>query len=46
MNSEERYKICQACPEFKKKTKQCGICHCFMPLKVKVSIAACPAKKW
>jgi len=43
---EERYSICQTCPKFKKTIKLCGICKCFMPVKVKIAGAKCPDNKW
>ena len=44
--AKERLKICKKCPNFNKVTKQCGICHCIMPLKVKLPLATCPIEKW
>lgn len=41
-----RYDICQKCPELRKSTKQCKICHCFMPVKTRVLNAECPLGKW
>lgn len=37
----ERLAICKGCDHFKKFTKQCSICHCFMPAKVQLSGATC-----
>jgi len=42
----ERYEICKACDDFISLTKQCKLCMCIMPLKVKWSGATCPAGKW
>jgi hypothetical protein len=38
--------ICEQCPHYNKKTTQCGICGCFMPLKTKLPHAECPLGKW
>jgi hypothetical protein len=44
--AEERYSICQACPELIKLTKQCKKCGCFMAVKSKMKLAECPLGKW
>lgn len=44
--ANKRYEICKRCPEFKKLTGQCSICHCFMSAKVKLPDASCPLHKW
>jgi hypothetical protein len=44
--SEERYSICNACPELIKLTKQCKKCGCFMAAKTKLQLATCPLGKW
>ena len=43
---KERYSICNSCPEFIGLTKQCRKCGCFMHLKTKIQVAACPLNKW
>ena len=43
--SEQRYTICQSCPDFQA-TLTCRLCGCFMPAKVKLEQATCPAGKW
>lgn len=43
--AKERYDICKACPNFQA-TLTCGLCGCFMPGKVKLENATCPAGKW
>jgi hypothetical protein len=43
---EERYAICQACPEFIGLTKQCRKCGCLMKLKTKILASECPLQKW
>lgn len=44
--SNERYSICQSCPELIKLTKQCKKCGCFMKAKVTLEKATCPLGKW
>ena len=44
--AEERYSICNACPELIKLTKQCKKCGCFMLAKTKLQLATCPLGKW
>ena len=44
--AEERYSICQACPELIKLTTTCKKCGCFMVAKTKLQGAACPIGKW
>lgn len=44
--AEERFNICQGCPELIPVTNQCKICKCFMSQKVKLSNASCPIGKW
>jgi hypothetical protein len=42
----ERMKICIQCEHFWKFTKQCALCKCFMPVKVRLPGQVCPIKKW
>ena len=42
LSHEERYKICQKCPNLNKRWKVCTVCNCFMPLKTKLRWAECP----
>lgn len=44
--AEQRYSICQNCPELIKLTKQCKKCGCFMFAKTKLAQATCPLEKW
>ena len=44
--AQERLKVCEACPEFAKVSRQCKLCWCFLDLKVKLLEAQCPADKW
>ena len=43
---QQRFDICQACPELIHATAQCKKCGCFMKLKTKLKEAACPIGKW
>lgn len=43
---EARLAICNTCPAFKKNTKRCGKCGCFMSLKSTLQLAKCPLDKW
>ena len=38
----KRYALCKSCEKFKETTKFCGICGCFMPLKVNMLNMSCP----
>ena len=44
----KRYAICKSCEKFNATTKFCGVCGCFMPLKVTWLGATCPddPPKW
>ena len=44
--SDERFNICKSCPELIKLTSQCRQCGCFMAVKTKFKLAACPIGKW
>ncbi len=44
--SKERYDTCLECEHFRKVTKQCKICNCFMQAKVQFQDAQCPKNKW
>ena len=48
MKSSEKLKICEECEFYKASLKQCKICGCFMPAKVLLPFAKCPADppKW
>tara|TARA_B100001971_G_C18114300_1_gene495955 strand:+ start:60 stop:350 length:291 start_codon:yes stop_codon:yes gene_type:complete len=43
---EERYAICEDCSEFKKLTRQCKVCSCFMPAKTLFNKSRCPKGYW
>jgi len=42
----ERYSICEDCSQFKKSTRQCKICSCFMPAKTLFNRSRCPKGYW
>ena len=44
----KRYALCKSCEHFRVATKSCGICNCFMPLKVNFLSISCPddPPKW
>jgi hypothetical protein len=44
--SDQRFSICQGCPELIKLSKQCKKCGCFMAIKTKLQAATCPLGKW
>jgi len=44
--ANERYSICQECPELINLTKQCKKCGCIMKFKTKLEQASCPIGKW
>jgi len=41
--SDARLDICRQCEHFNNIVKTCGICYCFMPAKVLLAHASCPA---
>ena len=41
----ERIAICKACPNLTK-LNFCKLCGCFMPAKVRIPAAECPALLW
>lgn len=41
-----RLAICEPCPNYSPKSKQCGVCRCYLPAKVKVPAESCPINKW
>lgn len=44
--ASRRISICESCPLFKKMTRRCSECGCFMDAKSKLLPAACPIGKW
>lgn len=43
---EYRLKICNSCAAFRKNTKRCSKCGCFMNFKSTLKQAKCPIGKW
>ena len=44
--SRERLKVCEDCPSFRKLSRQCALCNCFLDLKTKLVAASCPIERW
>jgi hypothetical protein len=44
--AEQRFSICQSCPELIHITNQCKKCGCFMRAKTKLINSQCPLGKW
>jgi len=42
----DRYAMCLGCDRFRRATRQCRECGCFMPVKVRVPNVNCPLGKW
>jgi len=42
----ERMKVCIECEHFRKPLKQCKLCGCFMPIKVRIPTMMCPINRW
>tara|TARA_R100001594_G_scaffold32638_3_gene60690 strand:- start:72 stop:476 length:405 start_codon:yes stop_codon:yes gene_type:complete len=42
VDSRERYRICQSCPNFINLTKQCKLCGCLMFIKCRIPQYKCP----
>lgn len=43
---EERYSICQSCPNLHEATNRCKLCGCFMGVKTWMKNQKCPINKW
>ena len=41
-----RLAICEGCEFFRKRSRTCMKCGCFMSLKTTLAKAECPVKKW
>ena len=41
-----RLAICMGCDHYRSWAKQCRICKCFMPVKVRIPNTRCPIQKW
>ena len=46
MRPAERYAVCLECEEFRPWAKQCKVCKCIMPIKVRIPSMSCPLGKW
>ena len=48
LSMNDSYKICLECEKFRKITKTCKVCNCFMPVKTMMPGAQCPDNppKW
>ena len=44
--AKARYKVCQACDQFRQVTRTCASCGCFLPLKVVAPFLSCPLNRW
>jgi hypothetical protein len=42
----KRVDTCHRCPHFKPKTRQCGLCLCFVDAKSKLATESCPDHRW
>jgi hypothetical protein len=43
---EQRLITCSNCSEFRKMSRQCSLCGCFMDVKARYKHATCPQGKW
>jgi hypothetical protein len=41
-----RMKICNGCKVFNKESARCGLCGCFMKIKIRLEASNCPLGKW
>jgi len=41
-----RLTICCTCEHYRQSLKQCKLCNCIMPVKVRFKQASCPDKRW
>ena len=44
--AESRLTECERCENFKRVSRQCSLCSCFMDAKTKLLHAGCPINKW
>jgi len=42
----QRYARCRICEFYDARIKQCEICGCFVPLKIKLATEECPLGRW
>jgi len=43
---DTRMKICNSCKMFDKESARCGLCGCFMKIKIRLEASSCPLGKW
>ena len=41
-----RMTLCSECKSFDKNSARCGLCGCFMKVKVRLEASKCPIAKW
>ena len=41
-----RIRVCNQCPKLDPINRQCGVCHCFVDLKVSMEHESCPEGRW
>jgi hypothetical protein len=41
-----RYARCKTCEFYDPRVKQCEVCGCFVPLKIKLPTEECPYGRW
>jgi hypothetical protein len=44
--ADERLKACGSCDHYRKRLRQCSLCNCIMPVKVRFQKASCPDGRW
>ena len=44
--ANQRLEACNGCEFFRKQLKQCSICNCIMPVKVRFKKSSCPDGRW
>ena len=42
----ERLKVCESCDKFRRLSRQCSLCNCFMDLKTRFVASECPIGYW
>jgi len=45
-NADERLAVCDGCEHYRKRLRQCSICNCIMPIKVRFQQSKCPDGRW
>jgi hypothetical protein len=43
---DSRMEICSTCKMFSKESARCGLCGCFMKVKIRLAAVKCPLSKW